>query len=39
MCRRPLIFAVLPLLIYHLESAGVGQSDASILDYCDVSLM
>ena len=21
-----------------LESAGVGQSDASILDYCDVSM-
>jgi methylmalonyl-CoA mutase len=23
---------------HHTESAGVGQSDASILDYCDISL-
>ena len=26
------------MILLFLESAGVGQSDASILDYCDVSM-
>ncbi|MEI2738996.1 MAG: hypothetical protein V9F01_09445 [Chitinophagaceae bacterium] len=26
------------MILSFLESAGVGQSDASILDYCDVSM-
>jgi methylmalonyl-CoA mutase len=40
MYKKPLMFV--KLLAYDfviLESAGVGQSDASILDYCDVSLI
>ncbi len=39
MCRKPWISAAdagFDLII--LESAGTGQSDASILDFCDVSL-
>ena len=39
MYRKPLILLALQALILSfLESAGVGQSDASILDYCDVSM-
>ena len=39
MYRKPLIFVAPPSYDFIiLESAGVGQSDASILDYCDVSM-
>ena len=39
MCRKPLIFAKRPHYDFIiLESAGVGQSDASILEYVDVSM-
>ncbi len=39
MYRMPLIFAKQQnLILLFWNSAGVGQSDASILDYCDVSM-
>ena len=39
MYRKPLIFVKQQaLILLFLNRAGVGQSDASILDYCDVSM-